>query len=498
MSRRHVAPLRRLLSIAVLCCLLAGAGPAGAAKLLPENGPPPVGVQVSGRVYTYYPLTTGETMRVRIDGPAAFDAIARYRLSDATRHVDVVVEVALDREPRWREVFRARPSEAVYPDVPGATPSDPHRIRFDVPSGSHVVSLALVAPSGVLDVNPLSRALDVLPWRVDWRLEAGTSYDSNIFRYGDPDVEGFEDGERPYRYGMDSVDDVRLEPTVEIAFVREEPGERTTDLRFSADWRLALSNGEKSFSRLAARLREERTGAAFLEMGYAAIPKYHVRLLWDTDAEGGEGEYRSCDFRKHAMSVEVGSLRSLPVDVAGEFRLESYAYDPDFIEYDSIARTIGLTATLRPARGLRVDVGYALRSLTARGADEDGEVRSTSDDSDTTYDQDDYRLRLRWEVGRWLGRDAVVYGSLRHSRRFYLTSKPGEADPYHAGREDRYWVAGGRLRLEFTDTSGVEGFYQLRTRAVDSPFVEGIGDLKDYTAHRAGVMFYVERGRFLD
>ena len=124
--------------------------------------------------------------------------------------------------------------------------------------------------------------------------------------------------------------------------------------------------------------------------------------------------------------------------------------------------------------------------------------RATSDYSDTTYDQDEYSLRLRWEAGKLWGMRSVAYGSLRHARRYYLTSKSGTDDPYHAGREDLYWVAGARLRLELSHSSGIECFYQFRARSADSPYVENIGSLKDYTANRLGFVFYVERGQFLD
>ncbi len=493
MSRRTGAALA--LSLAAVLAAL----PAYGAKLVPSGGPLPVAVSVSGRVYTYFPLESGSTMTLEVDGPSVFEAIARWRFAEGESPVVVELEVNVDGGRAWRQVFEARPSGAAYPDMPGMVAGSPDRFRFDLPSGRHTVSVRLISPlGGVLDLNPLVMAPDVLPWRVEWRLEEGLSYDSNIFRYGDPDIEAFEDGQRPYRYGMDTVDDVRLEPAVDLSFVREEPGVRTTTLSFFADWRLAMSNGERSFSKLGARLREERAGAVFLSLDYYAIPSYHLRLLWDPDAEDGGGAYRSCDFRKHSFGVAVGSHRSLPVDVSGDVRLESYAYDPDFVEYDSVASTVGLTFAVRPVKGLRLDARYALRSSRARGSDEPGETRATSDDSDTSYDQDEYHLRARLEVGRLWGKRAVLYGSVRNSRRYYLTSKSGEDDPYHAGREDSYWVAGARLRLELTGSTGVEGFYQYRGRTVESPYVHDMGDLKDYGAHRFGLLVYVERGRFLD
>ncbi|MFH1502172.1 MAG: hypothetical protein ABIG03_03910 [Candidatus Eisenbacteria bacterium] len=455
-------------------------------------------VEIRGRVYTYFPLAHGETISVPVRGPVEFEAIARLRFGESDGPADVELEISVDGAPPWRQVFRARPGDAVYPEIPGARAGAANRLNFYLPSGPHTVRMTLASPSGgVLDLNLLSKAPDELPWMLGWRLEMGSSYDTNVFRYSDSDVDDFLDGARAGRYGMNSVDDLRLEPSAEFSLIRERPGARTTTVSFSSDWRLAASNGEKSFAKLGVGMRELREGVAYLEVEYSAIPSYHLRLLWDTDAEGGAGEYRSCDFRKHAFGVELGSDGSLPVDLSVGMKVETYAYDPDFTEYDSVAKTVAARATVRPARGVRVDLGYALRGLVAAGSDEPGETRATSDDSDTTYEQDRYTLRVRWEAGKWWGRRAVLIATAGHSRRYYLASRV-ESDPYHAGREDKYWSGGGRLRLELSDAAGLEGFYQYRSRTAESPLVEDLGELKDYGAHRLGLLVYLEGGQFLD
>lgn len=493
---------RSLAAVLFAACLIVplAAEPAAGAKLSPTGGPLPVVVETSGKAYTYFPLTAGRPLTLRAGGPAVIEVVARWRFGESEHPVDVEVEFTVDGEETWRHIFRALPGKASvsYPDLPGKRPGRPVRLSFDIPSRSHSVEIALVAPAdGIVDLNLLSGKPGVLPWRFGWRAEMGLGYDSNIFRYSDSDVDDFLDGDRPDHYAMESTDDLRVEPSLDLALTREEPGVRSTGLKLLSDWRLATSNGEKSFARLGVSLREERHGVAYLSASYSAIPSYHVRRLWDGDADGGVGGYRSCDFRKHAFRIEVGSDRSLPVDAALSLKIESYGYDPDFVEYGSSARTAGLRATLRPASGVRIDLAYALRSLTARGWDQVGETRATSDDSDTTYDQDEYSVRLRWEAGMWWGRRAVLSTGVTHLRRFYLSSRPAD-DPYHAGRDDAYWTAGARVRLEFSSVAGAEGFYQYRARTAESPVVIDLGELKDYTAHRVGFLIYLEGGQFLD
>ncbi len=468
------------------------------AKLDPLGRHTPVAVQVNGTVYRYYALTSDRPLSVRLDGPAAFEALVRWRFDDSLDPVDAIVELVIDGEIQFRYVIHATPGSAAYPDNPDATPGNSERLAFDVPSGEHTIELRLISPvGGTLDVNPLSKTLDLLPWRVEWRGSFGSTYDSNLFRYSDGDVDDFLDGERYERYPFDTLDELRLEPSVALGFVREEPGVRETELQFSGSWFLAGSNGQKSFSKFRVAVTETRVGVAWLRLEYSAIPLYHLKYVWDADATGeGESMYRSCDFRKHSLLARAGSDRSLPVDLTAWWKVDSYGYDQDFVEYDSRATTFGLSGTWRPVRGLRLDAAYALRMLAARGYDEVGETRSDSDDSDTTYDQNEYELRARWEVGEVLGRSLVLRLRGKLAQRYYLASDPDDA--YHAGRDDLYVTLGTGFSLSLADGVKLEGFYEHKSRRSDSDIIATIGDTKDYDADSITLRLVAEGVCFLD
>ena len=79
----------------------------------------------------------------------------------------------------------------------------------------------------------------------------------------------------------------------------------------------------------------------------------------------------------------------------------------------------GWSATIRPRSTLRLALDYGLRMSKARGYDEIGETSATSDDGDTTYDQDEYGIRLRWDAGRWWDFPAVVNLGFRLKQRYY-------------------------------------------------------------------------------
>jgi hypothetical protein len=491
MSRDRTAPL--VLTLFAFLVLIPESTPAR--KLVPVDPPAAVSIEVAGNTYDYFPLSPEAPLVFEVEGPVVFEAITRWRFEDATAPVDVEITLAVDGAPPTHHIFRARAGPSRYPALAGAAAGRPERVETELASGVHVVEMRLVQPAeGVLDVNALSRKPEVLPWQVEWEGAFGTSYDTNLYRYSDSDVDDFLDGRREGRFASETIDDVRLEPGADLRLVREEPGRRSTSLALGADWRIPVVNPDKSFARLSIGLREERTGVAFLSARYALIPSYHIRELWDED----DSAYRSCDFVKHGFRLEAGSARSLPVDLAGFLKYEDYGYGPGFIEYDGDALTTGVRGVVRPVPGLRVDLSYALRRFEARGADEIGEGRLSSDDSDTTYDQDEYDLRARWEAGKWWRRPAVVYFRATLKRRFYLTEKSGADDPYHAGREDTYWILGARAALRLTEASSLEAFVEQRGRAAESPHVSDIGEAKDYTALRVGLRVTVEGVRILD
>ncbi len=483
-------------STLVVCLLLAL--PLSAARVVPVGVSEPVELEISGKVYRYFPLTAGSPLSFIVEGPAVFEPILRWRFEDGAPDVNVDVVFTLDGRAMWHSVFSPSAGAAGYPAEVDWRGGRAVRVPLDIPSGEHKVELTLAAPAlGVLDVNPTVRVPDVLPWRLAWRGEFGAAYLSNIFYYPDADVDDFLDGRYEEKYPVEYADDIRLEPSIDLSLIREEPGRRTTELRLSADARLAVINTEKSFAKLGARVKETRTRFGYVLADYYAIPSYHVRYLWDADADPDDA-YRSCDYRKHAARLEVGSDRSLPVDFIARLKYEYMGYNQDFVEYDSDAWTAGLVGIVRPVRGVRVDLGYALRKLTARGYDEVGETKGSSDDSDISYEQDEYGLKVRWDVGRVRDVRTVLTFGARLQVRYYQTSKSAEDDPYHAGREDTYWTFSARSTHQLTEEMALEVFYEHRRRSSESDYIEELGSSKDYTADRVGIRLIFEGERFLD
>ena len=471
---------------------------AAAARVAPVDAPEPVELEIAGKAYRYFPLTAGSTLSFIVEGPTVFEPILRWRFEDGTGGVDVDVEFTVDGRAMWHQVFKPVAGSAEYPSQPDWRGGKAVRVPVDIPTGEHTVELRLVAPAlGVLDVNPVVRAPDVLPWQLGWRYELGVAYDSNIFRYPEADVDDFVDGVDADSYQAEYLDDVRIEPSVDLMLIQEKPGDSETEFKFSVDGRVATINREKTFVRLGARLKQSHEGLGYGLVGIYGIPSYHVRELRDVDVTSGD-PYRSCDLRKYGTRAEIGTDGLLPVDIILRARFDYAGYNQDFVEYDSKAWTPGIVVIVRPMKGVRVDLGYSLRILKALGYDETSEEDEVSDDSDISYEQNQYGLKVRWDAGRIRGARTVLTFGARLHQRYYQTDKSADDDPYHSGREDTYWTFSGRSSHELSDGVTLEAFYEHRMRSARSDFVEELGLSKDYTADRVGLRLIFEGVRFLD
>ena len=165
MSRNAGAVIASLTFVLVFALVL----PAVAARVAPVDPPEPSELEISGRTYRYFPLTGGSSLTFLVEGPAVFEPILRWRF-EGEAPVDVDVEFTLDGRVMWHQVFRPERSGALYPGRPDWRGGRAVRVPLDVPVGEHTVELRLVAPAlGVLEVNPVVRDPDVLPWRLAWR-----------------------------------------------------------------------------------------------------------------------------------------------------------------------------------------------------------------------------------------------------------------------------------------------------------------------------------------
>jgi hypothetical protein len=485
------------LPLVVALCLMAVL-PAAGSVVAPEGATTPVWLEVSGSIYGYFPLTADAPLAFDIEGPVTFEPILRWRFEEGASTPDVDVEFIVDGTQRWHQVFRPGVARATYADFPTAKAGTAIKVPIGIPKGAHSVDIVLRAPDvGTLDINPVVRPPAVLPYRIEWRLEAGAAYDSNIFRYSDSDVDDFLDGLHGDRYQAEYLDDLRLEPSVDVSLVRERPGRSETAVTLSADGRIATVNTEKSFAVLGARVKESYDGLGYGLFRFYVIPRYQIRKLWDPDVTSGD-PYRDCEFRKQSMGFELGTDGVLPIDAVVRVKLDDYAYNQDFVEYDSDAVSWGLVAIARPVRGVRVDAGYTLRRLEARGYDEVVEEHGVSDDSDISYDQDEFTLKVRWDVGRVLDRRTALTFRARLASRYYQTEKSIEDDPYHAGREDTYWTLSARSDIRLSERTTLQAFAEHFRRTSDSDRLEELGVDKDYTAYRIGLRLIFEGELNLD
>lgn len=310
----------------------------------------------------------------------------------------------------------------------------------------------------------------------------GFAYDDNIFRYADTDIDKFVNNIEPYRYPIETYDD--LITTVEMhAKVRSKliMG-RSTTFNLKIRGNLYYQNSIKDYASFSTSMWHRVGKEGHLLAKYLFLPKYFIRYYPDLDVSTPYPYpyFTDCFFAKHLFALSGGYRFFDKVDIGLSYGRELYDYNDAFNEYDTglneFAVSVGFTYRdlLYPA------LKYSYLIADAKATDEPGETKQMSDDGDISHDEDAFGLSLDLDLTQT--KPFRFETDLTYTRRFYTTEKPVLVDPTHAGREDIKLLLGLTVLFIPTERITFSAGYQFEKRNVHTPYdISQIEDIKDYT-----------------
>jgi len=491
---------------AAMMLIVAAAAADETTPLLPANGIVlvPVGEGDNAKDYV---LVGPQGAEFHLDGAGTLSGWVRLHLApdhDSARTVTVHAEGVPGLEPLQSHEFKPSASWA-YDDGRDGRPSGGR--KFDetrVPVGVHTLRIAAPGETLLLRLTwepdefsgkeqPASAAIqasppkDPSPWKTSITVGLETIYDDNFLRYSGEFQTDLLSGQYPHKYQADGIESHIMAPSLDVYAQRRFWSQGNTRFRFKVKRWQYFQGDLKTNMSFDYQVRQFFKGGKNLELGYNYAPQQYIRELSDRPPGSGEAdpvEYGEFRYTRNVFTAIWRQELSRAWDLKLTLDRSLRYYNRPYMEND--IKDLGLRATLFWAihRDWKITADYGYTDAPARGWDEVGETRESSDDSDPSYNEDLYQLDVDWSPG-WA---EPVFDSVgimgRHQVAWFTSEKSVEADPYHAGRIDRVYQAALTFDRKLSNGMNVQVGMQYALRRVESPWDGDISEDKNYDQRR--------------
>lgn len=263
-------------------------------------------------------------------------------------------------------------------------------------------------------------------------------YDDNVFRFSDENLLAYRRGESPWKFGMDTYDDLILSPRFTVDIGRKLLGSKETTFRVKYTlWQYA-SNPDKSNSAWFVRLRQPVRSKDALELSYTYAPPAYVRQLSDRPPFVSRAVPQVwMDFKGTRNAFGLGYSARLSNRLSFRFdggRVLRY-YNKPFLENDQWEWNAAGTGTVKVFSSWSVSGKYQYSNAKSRALDTVGETALTSDDGDGSAERDLYQGAVTFAPkGLWkISEIGLMAQTMSY---YYTTTRPYFEDPTHTGRRD--------------------------------------------------------------
>jgi len=330
----------------------------------------------------------------------------------------------------------------------------------------------------VLCIIIILALVSMLSAKISGNLWSGLRFDSNICSLSDYDITRFENWEKDFL--IETIDDgiFRLGGSINYS---KKSGEFKLYAGASFWSSMYYENFDKSYFGFSSYFKIRR-GGTNIKISLGGTPKYIIRAYIDDDTDSTKWSgYKSLN-----GSIEI-SQRIIPyIYIRGQYKRTMSIYNDYFPEYDSNRDEFEIGILRNGTTSF--EAGYCFRISDARGYDNEGETKESSDESDISYEQD----MLFIEVGqdfKLLGKrcEAGLYAD--YARRFYQSTKSYLIDPLHVSRSESMWQANPSVKIGLTEKNWVKFETSFRFRRAESELNPDIPKLRDYNRFLTTLIF---------
>ena len=251
------------------------------------------------------------------------------------------------------------------------------------------------------------------------------TYDENIIRYSDTDLDLYESDGRPDKFAIESKDDWIINPGLDGRLKGRFIKGKTAWIGISYQYYYYAQNDVRRFQRIGIFGRHYFSRGGYLELNYSYLPDYYYRNQYDPVL----GVYTNANFSKHSFKVETGLdiTKSLKGDIS--YRYQSKTYNPEVSERDLTVNGVRLDGIWQTSKKMKLWVYYGFERASASGADIiDLNVK------DVSYDAWDITLGARYYSGLHRRLKPEFFSTIQFREIKFQTTK--YSDLYRFDRDD--------------------------------------------------------------
>ncbi|MBN1824963.1 MAG: hypothetical protein JW958_01775 [Candidatus Eisenbacteria bacterium] len=318
-------------------------------------------------------------------------------------------------------------------------------------------------------------------------------FDDNFIHYSDEDLDEFAHTVNTGKFSIETAHDWIVRPRFEMTLETPEITGRDLEISFRAStWRY-VNNGVKDNQSYQIGLKHAGFGRDNFQLSYYYAPLSYIRNFRDRapyTSRSAPLEYYNFSYTSNSLTLGYWRRLSSAFDGKLEVKRSWRYFNREFMENDNWEWRFGGYLAWRFIRPLKLTFAYYYSDVLGRGADEAGETRENSNDSDPTYVRDAFDLTLRFYTSGILPKINALSVGWEYQTYYFTGEKPYYEDPLHTGRKDLI------RRVEVTGETGrifgplsLEAGYRYTMRTSDAAWTggtddAGIGEEKDYVENR--------------
>ena len=323
-----------------------------------------------------------------------------------------------------------------------------------------------------------------------------TAYDDNILKYSQKYLDRFMNNEDEGRFNIETYDDLVINPALELGSYVNIFKKQKTEFTLKYSYNAFVVNNIKSWSMFYLGVEQNLSKRASFKFFYSYIPEFYVRHFRDKDWVPIYGytpqTFVPFSFSKDNYGFWIQNTFFKSTRIRLYLYYAEYFHNSHFTEYDCKNYSYRLQLNQKVTKNFRFDFSYEFLISDAKGYDQPGETKETSDDADASHEGDEFGLGLSYKFPDIKKHDNDLSIDVDYAVRYYTTDNYVELDPEHAGRVDNMLSYAIKYRYRVKKNMYLTAFYRWNGRDsnTESPInSEYVSEEKDYRQGIVGLEY---------